>query len=420
MVQIKQKVVQCEPPSTAAGVAGVAVGRFAVLLQKQKQQQPAAGPSLSDCLERAESGQPSRLAVKGGTWHYGEARLAAVRQARAEAREIRMLELERNQRQQQQQQQQHEAGGGEASGVPGAPSAAAAAAAGKATRGTNVAAPSAANTTSARIARAVALLNTCTTMLINHTTLPVSDKGEAMQTLSTNMKELSDCFNESMIKKAELENENTAVNYQNELLRDELDETLEKHCQLQRENREKLKECSGLKRDLEKLQEELRLANGQVQERDALITQHGLLIVSIENQDGSDARRMLLSAENSELLGSVSGSLDARLSKFAEEKARLETKLQEALDELNTIKAQRVQPEEMLNENALHETTERLVVGAQRVRLRQLATENGSFAKQIVQFRDKLEAVERAGPKATERVLHEPTVAQFWDECHCQ
>ncbi|ETN62469.1 hypothetical protein AND_005839 [Anopheles darlingi] len=415
MVQIKQKVVQCEPSSTAAGVA---VGRFAVLLQKQKQQQPAAGPSLSDCLERAESGQPSRLAVKGGTWHYGEARLAAVRQARAEAREIRMLELERNQRQQQ-QQQQHGAGGGEASGVPGAPSAAAAAA-GNAARGTNVAAPSAANTTSARIARAVALLNTCTTMLINHTTLPVSDKGEAMQTLSTNMKELNDCFNESMIKKAELENENTAVNYQNELLRDELDETLEKHCQLQRENREKLKECTGLKRDLEKLQEELRLANGQVQERDALITQHGLLIVSIENQDGSDARRMLLSAENSELLGSVSGSLDARLSKFAEEKARLEAQLQEALAELNTIKTQRSQPEEMLNENALHETTERLVVGAQRVRLRQLATENGSLAKQIVQFRDKLEAAERAGPKATERVLHEPTVAQFWDECHCQ
>uniref|UniRef100_A0A182FIL4 Uncharacterized protein n=1 Tax=Anopheles albimanus TaxID=7167 RepID=A0A182FIL4_ANOAL len=57
MVQIK-KVVQCGP----------AVGRFAAL---QQQRNPLAGPpSLSDCLERAEPVQPSRLAVKGGTWHY--------------------------------------------------------------------------------------------------------------------------------------------------------------------------------------------------------------------------------------------------------------------------------------------------------------------------------------------------------------
>lgn len=43
------------------------------------------------------------------------------------------------------------------------------------------------------------------------------------------------------------------------------------------------------------LMEELKLVQGQLTERDTLITEQGLTIVIVENSDGSDARRQLVS-----------------------------------------------------------------------------------------------------------------------------
>jgi len=54
---------------------------------------------------------------------------------------------------------------------------------------------------------------------------------------------------------------------------------------------------------------ELSLVQGQLNERDTLIAEHGLVIVAIENTDGSDAKRALVSVENANILATVQGSL---------------------------------------------------------------------------------------------------------------
>lgn len=115
-----------------------------------------------------------------------------------------------------------------------------------------------------------------------------------------------------MITNAQLDNERASQTYQIQLLKDKLEDMEEAYAQLQREFKEKCRDHDALKRNNDKVSEELRLVQGQLNERDTLIAEQGLTIVLIENQDGTDARRALVSVENAHLLSSVQGSLGKR------------------------------------------------------------------------------------------------------------
>lgn len=112
-----------------------------------------------------------------------------------------------------------------------------------------------------------------------------------------------------MIANAQMDNERASQAYQIQLLKDKLEDVEEARAQLNREHREKCREFELLKRANEKLSEEYKLVEGQLNERDSLIEERGLVIVLVENEDGTDAKRTLVSVENADLLGSVQGSL---------------------------------------------------------------------------------------------------------------
>lgn len=116
-----------------------------------------------------------------------------------------------------------------------------------------------------------------------------------------------------MITNAQLDNERASQTYQIQLLKDKLEDMEETYAQLQREYKEKCHDHDALKRQNDKLTEELRLTTGQLNERDTLIAEQGLTIVLIENEEGTDARRALVSVENAHLLGTVQGSLGKSL-----------------------------------------------------------------------------------------------------------
>lgn len=116
-------------------------------------------------------------------------------------------------------------------------------------------------------------------------------------------------FRKAMVANAQLDNERASQNYQIQLLKDKLEEMEESHAQLQREHKEKCRDHDALKRANDKLSEELKLVQGQLNERDTLIEEQGLVIVTVENEDGSDARRALVTADNAHLLKSAQGSL---------------------------------------------------------------------------------------------------------------
>lgn len=112
-----------------------------------------------------------------------------------------------------------------------------------------------------------------------------------------------------MITNAQLDNERSSQAYQIDLLKDKLEEMEESYAQLQREHRDKTRAHDALKRQNDKLSDELKLVQGQLNERDTLIADYGLVIILVENEDGSDAKRVLVSNENAQLLGSVEGSI---------------------------------------------------------------------------------------------------------------
>lgn len=112
-----------------------------------------------------------------------------------------------------------------------------------------------------------------------------------------------------MITNAQMDNERASQSYQIQLMKDKLEEVEETRAQLHREHRDKCRDFELLRRANEKLQEEYRLVQGQLNERDSLIAERGLVIVLVENEEGTDAKRTLVSVDNAELLESVQGSL---------------------------------------------------------------------------------------------------------------
>lgn len=116
-------------------------------------------------------------------------------------------------------------------------------------------------------------------------------------------------YRKAMIANAQMDNERASNTYQIQLLKDKVEEMDEMHAQLQREHKDKCREFETMKRTNEKLMEDLKLVQGQLNERDTLIAGEGLTIVTIENEDGTDAKRALVSNENAQLLDVHQGSL---------------------------------------------------------------------------------------------------------------
>lgn len=158
-----------------------------------------------------------------------------------------------------------------------------------------------------------------------------------------------------MITNAQLDNERSSQAYQIDLLKDKLEEMEESYAQLSREHREKTRAHDALKRQNDKLSEDLKLVQGQLHERDTLIADYGLVIIVVENAEGTDAKRVLVTNENAQLLSTVEGSIgecerkwlicilisrssDIRLKKFTEEKQELQNEVQKLQQQLNDIK----------------------------------------------------------------------------------
>ncbi|XP_041451306.1 leucine-rich repeat flightless-interacting protein 2 isoform X2 [Drosophila obscura] len=235
-----------------------------------------------------------------------EARLAARRQARAEAREIRMRELERQQKEQEQN-------------------------ADRVFDMQNSSASFGSDSISSHPARLVfgGILNiTRTTTSRRSSEDSLEDEGRSLRDFKYELKDVEERFRKAMITNAQLDNDRASQTYEVKLLKDKCETIHEAFAQLQREFKEKSRDCNAIKRNLDRTTLELKLVQGQLSERDSLIAEQGLLIVAIENADGSDAKRALVSVENANVLASVQGSLDVRIQKFCDEKQQLLSEVQ--------------------------------------------------------------------------------------------
>ncbi|KAK0057897.1 leucine-rich repeat flightless-interacting protein 1 [Biomphalaria pfeifferi] len=169
-----------------------------------------------------------------------EARLAAKRAARAEAREIRMKEIEKQEKESEGKQDRlHEI----------------------------------ANEHSSSKSRQLSGSRSGSRRgSIESNDSDTKDVDLKKRTLKmAELRELEDKYKAAMMTSAQLDNEKQSFVYQVELLKDQLEEQDEGYTELQREHKEKCREYEFMKRDLKSMEHELNILKQQLEIKDKLI-----------------------------------------------------------------------------------------------------------------------------------------------------
>lgn len=263
-------------------------------IQRIKMGTPGSGRKRTPVKDRfsAEDEALSNIAREA------EARLAAKRAARAEARDIRMRELERQQKELEEKSEKPQ------SEIFSRPS----------SRNSVSATPLSGNSSRRGSGDASSLV----------------DPDASLSELRDSLSEVEEKYKKAMVSNAQLDNEKNNLIYQVDTLKDVIEEKEEQIAEFCRENEEKTKElerqkhtCSVLQHKLDELKEGLR-------QRDELIEKHGLVIIPDGTPNGDVNHESVVgtitvvSQEAAQVLESAGeGPLDIRLRKLAGEKEEL-------------------------------------------------------------------------------------------------
>ncbi|XP_013782954.1 leucine-rich repeat flightless-interacting protein 2-like [Limulus polyphemus] len=245
-----------------------------------------------------------------------EARLAARRQARAEAREIRMRELEKQQKEADQQSDRHYELHNDT--VRGRPT--------REGRSSSFVSNASSYTSSRRSSE------------------DSTDVIENSRELKHQLQDIEEKFKKAMVSNAQLDNEKSSLTYNVDTLKDEIEEMEENYIQIKKDCKEKYRAYDQLQRDFKEVKEEIEFLKEGLRQRDELIEDHGLVLVGGQeflvngDVDGCSSRSTPDSSASKSgskiaLVNQVAGegSLDFQLKRFAEEK-------QELLDEIRRLK----------------------------------------------------------------------------------
>ncbi|XP_052578319.1 leucine-rich repeat flightless-interacting protein 2 isoform X22 [Peromyscus eremicus] len=292
-----------------------------------------------------------------------EARLAAKRAARAEARDIRMRELERQQRELDEKSDKQYA--------------------------ENYTRPSSRNSASATTP-----LSGNSSRRGSGDTSSLIDPDTSLSELRESLSEVEEKYKKAMVSNAQLDNEKNNLIYQVDTLKDVIEEQEEQMAEVYRENEEKSKElerqkhmCSVLQHKMDELKEGLR-------QRDELIEKHGLVIIpdSTPNGDVNHDEPVVVGAitavsqEAAQVLESAGeGPLDVRLRKLAGEKEEL----------LSQIRKLKLQLEEERQKCSRNDGTSGDLAGLQNGSDLQFIEMQRDANRQISEYKFKLSKAEQ-------------------------
>ncbi|XP_027511731.1 leucine-rich repeat flightless-interacting protein 2 isoform X6 [Corapipo altera] len=251
-----------------------------------------------------------------------EARLAAKRAARAEARDIRMRELERQQKELEEKSEKSH------SEIFSRPS----------SRNSVSATPLSGNSSRRGSGDASILVDPDASLSDLRDIYDLKDQihdveGRYMQglkELKDSLAEVEEKYKKAMVSNAQLDNEKNNLVYQVDTLKDVIEEKEEQIAEFYRENEEKSKELERQKHTCNVLQHKLDELKEGLRQRDELIEKHGLVIIPDGTPNGDVNHESVVGAitvvsqEAAQVLESAGeGPLDIRLRKLAGEKEEL-------------------------------------------------------------------------------------------------
>ncbi|XP_053115848.1 leucine-rich repeat flightless-interacting protein 2 isoform X21 [Hemicordylus capensis] len=311
-----------------------------------------------------------------------EARLAAKRAARAEARDIRMRELER------QQKELEEKSDKPYSDFYTRPAS------------RNSATPLSGNSSRRGSGDTSSLVDPDASLSELRDIYDLKDQiqdveGRYMQglkELKDSLAEVEEKYKKAMVSNAQLDNEKNNLIYQVDTLKDVVEEREEQLAEYYRENEDKTKElerqkhmCTVLQHKMDELKEGLR-------QRDELIEKHGLVIIPDGTPNGDINHEPVVGAitvvsqEAAQVLESAGeGPLDVRLRKLAGEKDEL----------LSQIKKLKLQLEEERQKSSRNDGTSTDLTGLENGSDLQLIEMQRDSNRQISEFKFKLSKAEQ-------------------------
>nr|XP_020453792.1 leucine-rich repeat flightless-interacting protein 2 isoform X14 [Monopterus albus] len=243
-----------------------------------------------------------------------EARLAAKRAARAEARDIRMRELERQQKELDEKCEKQYS---------------------------EYSRPSSRCATPGLSAATLASLGGTSSRRGSTDTGSVYDPDTSLSELRESLAEVEEKYKKAMVSNAQLDNDKGNLIYQVDTLKDVIEEMEEQMAELKRELEEKSKELERQKHTCTVLQHKQEELKEGVRQRDELIEKHGLVIIPDGTPNGDVNHEPLssgitvVSQEAAQVLESAGeGPLDVRLRKLAEEKDELLAQIRKLKNQL--------------------------------------------------------------------------------------
>ncbi|XP_030297628.1 leucine-rich repeat flightless-interacting protein 2 isoform X16 [Sparus aurata] len=243
-----------------------------------------------------------------------EARLAAKRAARAEARDIRMRELERQQKELDEKCDKQY---------------------------TDYSRPSSRCATPGLSAATLASLGGTSSRRGSTDTGSVYDPDTSLSELRESLVEVEEKYKKAMVSNAQLDNDKANLIYQVDTLKDVVEEMEEQMAEMKRELEDKSKELERQKHTCTVLQHKQEELKEGIRQRDELIEKHGLVIIpdgtpnGDVNHEPQPSGITVVSQEAAQLLESAGeGPLDVRLRKLAEEKDELLAQIRKLKNQL--------------------------------------------------------------------------------------
>ncbi|XP_019393712.1 PREDICTED: leucine-rich repeat flightless-interacting protein 2 isoform X2 [Crocodylus porosus] len=313
-----------------------------------------------------------------------EARLAAKRAARAEARDIRMRELER------QQKELEEKCDKQYSEIYTRP----------ASRNSASAAPLSGNSSRRGSGDTSSLVDPDVSLTELREIYDLKDQihdveGRYMQglkELKDSLAEVEEKYKKAMVSNAQLDNEKNNLIYQVDTLKDIIEEREEQMAEFFRENEEKSKELERHKHMGNVLQHKLDELKEGLRQRDELIEKHGLVIIPDGTPNGDVNHEPVVGAitvvsqEAAHVLETAGeGPLDVRLRKLAEEKEEL----------LSQIRKLKLQLEEERQKYSKSDGSNPDIIGLENGSDLQLIEMQRDANRQISEYKFKLSKAEQ-------------------------
>ncbi|XP_018121956.1 leucine-rich repeat flightless-interacting protein 2 isoform X8 [Xenopus laevis] len=153
---------------------------------------------------------------------------------------------------------------------------------------------------------------------------------QGLKELKESLAEVEEKYKKAMVSNAQLDNEKSNLVYHVDTLKDVIEEMEEQMAEYHRENEEKSKELERQKHNCSILQHKLDEHKEGIRQRDEFIEKHGLVIIPDGTPNGDINHEPMVGAitvvsqEAAHVLESAGeGPLDVRLRKLAEEKEEL-------------------------------------------------------------------------------------------------